>query len=342
MPRTGYEKVSKPLPISKKALIPRFDTVIVLDTDEAESTAVQERVDRGGFLVPASSQWPRDPLAYVTWFTRFKTSPDHNTLMYRVEPAKDSKGQAQGSIIPLTDIRQSCMLTPGRTTWDKTWNTESILDKCDSLFVNNLQSNLNSSHIESSQSSNMKSLDTWPRKRASSVSLQANKRSKLDARQVLNDFTFKASTHPSTAKSQADVKQKSKENVLSLSREIEDDTDVSGYMPMLVQSAPAAQPKKANNVKDRKGRQHDKVSSPEEVSQSEEDSESKEGDESEENNDDKKDNAGSKGESKEDNSVGIVSLFYPIRFLKAVYPSSWSKMHQQGSVQVKKEQREWW
>jgi hypothetical protein len=98
------------------------------------------KVIQDGFVGPAPSQWPTDPLAYVTWYTRFKASPDQDSGMYRVQPAKYSNGMAQGAIIPLTDIRQSCMLTPARFTWDPTWNTENILDKCDSFFVNNLQS----------------------------------------------------------------------------------------------------------------------------------------------------------------------------------------------------------
>lgn len=97
-------------------------------------------VDRDGFPSPAPWNWPTEPLAYITWYTRFKGSADANTGMYRVEPAKDAKGQAQGAIIPLSQIRQSCMLTPSKATWDESWTTQNILDKCDSFFVNNLQS----------------------------------------------------------------------------------------------------------------------------------------------------------------------------------------------------------
>lgn len=99
-----------------------------------------EIVNRDGFMTSAPSNWPRYPLAYVTWFTRFKASPDPHIGMYQVEPAKDSRGQAQSTIISLTDIRQSCMLTPSRATWNKTWKTETVLDECQSFFVNNLQS----------------------------------------------------------------------------------------------------------------------------------------------------------------------------------------------------------
>jgi hypothetical protein len=160
----------KAIPISRRALIPRFDTVIVMEADEAESTAVQgsfnslsrlgsdewmlgcrvgrlkiifclpQTVNRDGFMVSAPQGWPKEPLAYVTWFSRFNTSPDDNTLMYRVGPAFDSKGEAQGSIIPLTNIRQSCMLTPSKAAWDVSWNTANVLDSCPSFFVNNLQS----------------------------------------------------------------------------------------------------------------------------------------------------------------------------------------------------------
>ena len=37
----GIREAVKAVPICKNTLIPRFDTVIILDTDKAESTAVQ-------------------------------------------------------------------------------------------------------------------------------------------------------------------------------------------------------------------------------------------------------------------------------------------------------------
>lgn len=97
-------------------------------------------VNRDGFSEAALVDWPTHPLAYVTWFMRFKSSPNSDTGMYYIEPAKDSKSQAQGAILPLTDIRQSCMLTPSKATWDPMWTRDNILDKCESFFVNNMQS----------------------------------------------------------------------------------------------------------------------------------------------------------------------------------------------------------
>jgi len=97
-------------------------------------------INRDGIPCPSPSEWPIDPLAYISWFTHFKTSLDKNMGMYHIQPAKDSTGQEQGCIVPLSNVRQGCMLTPSRATWDSTWNPENILDKCDSFFVNNLQS----------------------------------------------------------------------------------------------------------------------------------------------------------------------------------------------------------
>lgn len=163
-------EVVRAIPVSRKSAQPRFDNVLVLDTDEAESTAVQGkilsfissvshitvlgcRVGRlrvifrlpttvvsAGFPTQAPQGWPKEVLAYVTWYTRFPNTPDDATLMYRIEPAVDSMNVPQGSVVFLSDIRQSCMLVPSKSTWDSSWSSVNILDKCSSFFVNNLQS----------------------------------------------------------------------------------------------------------------------------------------------------------------------------------------------------------
>ncbi|KAJ3963557.1 hypothetical protein EV361DRAFT_813277, partial [Lentinula raphanica] len=132
----------------------QFDTVIVLETDEAQSTAVRgcraarlrvifrlpRKVINEGSIENAPANWPKEHLAYITWYTRFKPSPDNATGMYKVEPAVASNGVPQGAIIPLSNIRQSCMLVPStKTSWDKDWDSNNILDQCSSFFVNNLQ-----------------------------------------------------------------------------------------------------------------------------------------------------------------------------------------------------------
>ncbi|KIK69409.1 hypothetical protein GYMLUDRAFT_152286, partial [Collybiopsis luxurians FD-317 M1] len=97
-------------------------------------------VDHLGFKVSAPNYWPTEPLAYVIWYSHFQGSPDKSTGMYHVEPALDSKGFKQGSIISLSEICQSVMLTPSQASWDPSWNSLNVLDKCQSFFVNNLQS----------------------------------------------------------------------------------------------------------------------------------------------------------------------------------------------------------
>ncbi|KAJ3725311.1 hypothetical protein C8R42DRAFT_576337 [Lentinula raphanica] len=143
----------KARPLSIRDKTSRFDTVIVLEKDEAQSTAVEgcraarlrvifrlpTMVRDGGALVKAPANWPKEHLAYVTWYTRFKSFPDTATGMYKVEPAIGSNGVPQGAIIPLSDIRQNCMLVPSKTSWDKHWDSDNILDECSSFFVNNLQ-----------------------------------------------------------------------------------------------------------------------------------------------------------------------------------------------------------
>ncbi|KAJ7755915.1 hypothetical protein B0H16DRAFT_1315343, partial [Mycena metata] len=88
----------------------------------------------GSAAPPAWSKHPR--LAHVEWFSAFKPSHEQHHLTYSVvEPWPRADGRMQGSIIPLTDIRQTCQLfnfqTLGRAT------TSDVLDLYQSFFVNN-------------------------------------------------------------------------------------------------------------------------------------------------------------------------------------------------------------
>ncbi|KAJ3966097.1 hypothetical protein EV361DRAFT_809606, partial [Lentinula raphanica] len=97
-------------------------------------------VHRQGSLVNPPAPWPQEHLAYVTWYSRFKPSPDDATGMYKIEPTVGSNGVPQGAVIPLSNIRQNCMLVPSKASWGEDWNSDNILDRCSSFFVNNLQS----------------------------------------------------------------------------------------------------------------------------------------------------------------------------------------------------------
>ena len=61
--------------------------------------------------------------------------------MYVVHPQKRPDGSPAGSIIPLADIRQSCMLFPAfGATCNDSWTADNVLDTCTSFYVNNWSS----------------------------------------------------------------------------------------------------------------------------------------------------------------------------------------------------------
>jgi hypothetical protein len=64
--------------------------------------------------------------------------------MYKISQAYDSQGRQQGSIIPLSNIRQSCMLIPifpkPKTPEIKnleSWTSDNVLDQVNSFLINN-------------------------------------------------------------------------------------------------------------------------------------------------------------------------------------------------------------
>ncbi|KAF8145351.1 hypothetical protein K438DRAFT_1630258 [Mycena galopus ATCC 62051] len=130
---------------------PRFDTVICRNNSNAESTGLTgtrigrvkvlfrlpEKLDTG---MPAPPNWPKTCLAYVEWFSAFKPKHENNHNMYSISvPPRRANGFRQASIIPLTDIRQTCQLFPnfGRNDVPDEWTTDTVLDMCPNFFVNN-------------------------------------------------------------------------------------------------------------------------------------------------------------------------------------------------------------
>ena len=85
-----------------------------------------------------------EPLAYIELykFTSNMANKDHG--MYRVAPSKDAQGRTSVTIIPLTSIRQSCMLIPvfpkpksSNYSDFLKWTPDNVLDKASSFLVNN-------------------------------------------------------------------------------------------------------------------------------------------------------------------------------------------------------------
>ncbi|THU75342.1 hypothetical protein K435DRAFT_707335 [Dendrothele bispora CBS 962.96] len=111
----------KALPVWKHSTNTRFDTVIALVDDNAESTA---------------------PLVYVEWlqwYSNFRKSPDGPHGMYLVTKTKDSDGHPQGEVVEMARIRQVCMLMPADPKLNHS-QSGSVLDSCNRFFVNQMQS----------------------------------------------------------------------------------------------------------------------------------------------------------------------------------------------------------
>ena len=89
---------------------------------------------------PAPPHWPKESLAFVEWYSSLANSAQaRHGMMYLVKKVQNSQGnRVQGAIIPLANIRQSCMLFPTfDETPDITWTPASSLDLASSFLVNN-------------------------------------------------------------------------------------------------------------------------------------------------------------------------------------------------------------
>ncbi len=94
-------------------------------------------IDGPGSSTQSPTVWPKIPLAYIEWYTRQGPTADKVHGMYRISKAVDNEGHSQGAIIPLSNIRQGCMLFPSFRGRVDDWNSENVLDECNSFFINN-------------------------------------------------------------------------------------------------------------------------------------------------------------------------------------------------------------
>jgi hypothetical protein len=86
--------------------------------------------------------WHSGPLAFVEWYSSTPSSAEENHgCMYRIKKIKTPQGRVRGAIIPLSNIRQSCMLSPAfEKQIPKTWRSDNILDLASTFFINNWSS----------------------------------------------------------------------------------------------------------------------------------------------------------------------------------------------------------
>lgn len=87
---------------------------------------------------------PRTPLAYVRWFKTEPTTPRERKSHRMIAVTKESleSGKPCYSIIPLSNIRQSCMLIPYFEVNNVrgAWVSDSILNTVNTFVINNWQS----------------------------------------------------------------------------------------------------------------------------------------------------------------------------------------------------------
>ncbi len=97
------------------------------------------KIEAPGTHILAPSSWPKGPLAYVEWYTCQVSTAHKVHGMYQISKATDTHGRWQGAIIPLTNIRQSCMLFPvfKGVPAEAKWHYDNVLDRADTFLINN-------------------------------------------------------------------------------------------------------------------------------------------------------------------------------------------------------------
>ncbi|KAG1781476.1 hypothetical protein EV702DRAFT_962379 [Suillus placidus] len=126
----------------------RFDTVVVMDTSDCETTGLKgTRIGCLKVIFKLPSQvyncitpaWTKDSLAYVEWYAPLKPAAKDYHEMYLIKKSLPSTdGFAPGQVISLSSIRQTCQLIPhfGKTALSMEWTLDNVLDKCDTFFLN--------------------------------------------------------------------------------------------------------------------------------------------------------------------------------------------------------------
>ncbi|KAI0754751.1 hypothetical protein C8Q80DRAFT_1226925 [Daedaleopsis nitida] len=121
-----------------------FDTVLAHKTPAPRSSGTHNPLEglhvarvRAIFRLPSLyGPVTPHPVAYVEWFTPFRSQPDPDTGMFKVSHSSH-QGRRRASIIPINQIVRSVHLIPiwGKAV-DKSWTTHNVLDKCRRFFVN--------------------------------------------------------------------------------------------------------------------------------------------------------------------------------------------------------------
>ena len=104
---------------------------------------LSEAICRPGYNLPLPSYLSKELLVYVEWYTCQGHAPNATHGMYIISKAYDTQERRQGAVVPLSSIRQSCMLTPVFPKTDQEmllWTSDNVLDVAESFYINNWQS----------------------------------------------------------------------------------------------------------------------------------------------------------------------------------------------------------
>ena len=78
-------------------------------------------------------------LAYVKWFSHLRARPEPHHSLYKVTCNPQPERRC-GEVIEVSRISQSVQLFPCFSgSWRVDWNTDNVLEKCDTFLVNSLQ-----------------------------------------------------------------------------------------------------------------------------------------------------------------------------------------------------------
>ncbi|KAJ7821262.1 hypothetical protein B0H14DRAFT_2831726 [Mycena olivaceomarginata] len=103
----------------------RFDTALVNTGHGGKTGTDGYRIAQVRVVFTLPERLAKTYLAYVEWFTSFKSQPERHHLMYKVSRVIKN-GDRLASIIPVTNIRRSIHL----------WKSHNVLDKCPVFFAN--------------------------------------------------------------------------------------------------------------------------------------------------------------------------------------------------------------
>ena len=83
---------------------------------------------------------PINYLLFIEWFSQVCSNSNSNSSFYKVKKSKKIEtNELDTDIIPLNLVKQSIQLIPvfPRNSSDITWTSDTVLDICNTFYINN-------------------------------------------------------------------------------------------------------------------------------------------------------------------------------------------------------------